>query len=83
MKSVGFVPARAGSQRIKDKNIRLFLGSHFLASDTFVNLGVFDKVYIVTDSLEYADIATASKGISGLRPQSTAGSASSDILWVD
>lgn len=86
MKRVAFVPARSGSQRIKDKNIRLFLGKPLLSYSvrSAITSGVFDQVYIVTDSIEYADVATAwGAEFPGLRPQSTAGSASSDILWVD
>ncbi len=54
-----FIPARSGSTRLPGKNIRE-LGGHPLMAYTIavaLDSGIFDKVYMVSDSREYLDIA--------------------------
>lgn len=56
---VAVIPARSGSKRIPDKNIKNFLGrpiiSYPLAALTKSNL--FDQIIVSTDSKEYGEIA--------------------------
>jgi N-acylneuraminate cytidylyltransferase len=53
------IPARGGSQRIKGKNIRTFSGSPIISWPITASLetGLFDEVFVSTDSQEIADIA--------------------------
>ena len=56
---VGLIPARAGSKRIKDKNVRLLQGHPVLGYtiSSAQSSGVFDALMVSTDSDEYAAIA--------------------------
>ncbi len=56
---VALIPARAGSQRVKDKNIRPLAGHPTIAYTIAAarESGVFDAVVVSTDSKRYADIA--------------------------
>lgn len=82
---VALIPARAGSKRVPDKNIRL-LGGHPLIAYTIhaaLESGVFDSVIVSTDSQEYADIATRyGARVPFLRPAAMAGEKSPDVEWV-
>lgn len=53
------IPARGGSKRIPGKNIRQFMGSPILAHSitTAQESGLFDHIYVTTDSLEIASVA--------------------------
>ena len=58
-KSVAFIPARSGSKRVPNKNIKL-LDGHPIISYTVraaIDSGIFDAVICATDSEQYADIA--------------------------
>jgi len=61
VRNLAIIPARSGSKRVKDKNIRPFAGRPLLAwaIDAARESGVFDQVYVSTDSAEYADVARA------------------------
>ena len=54
-----FIPARSGSTRLPGKNIRELAGHPLMAYTISVALdsGIFDKVYVVSDSREYLEIA--------------------------
>lgn len=82
---VALIPARAGSKRVKGKNIRL-LNGHPLIAYTIVaarNSGIFDAVMVSTDSEEYAAIARHyGAEVPFLRPPELAGDISPDIEWV-
>lgn len=84
-RTVAFIPARAGSSRVKDKNIRR-LGDHPLISYTIaaaLESGVFDDVIVSTDSQHYADIARHyGAEVPFLRPAQLAGDVSPDIEWL-
>lgn len=84
-KAIAFVPARAGSKRVPDKNI-LELAGHPLVAYTIsaaLDSDVFDKVVISTDSERYARIARHyGAECPALRPAELAGDKSSDIEWV-
>lgn len=83
---IALIPARAGSKRIKDKNIRK-IGGHPLLAYTICaarDSGIFKSVMVSTDSREYAEIARHyGAEVPFLRPKSLAGSLSPDIEWVE
>ena len=57
--SIAIIPARIGSKRIPQKNIKLFHGKPLIAYSIEVTLksGLFDRVIVSTDSDEIAKIA--------------------------
>jgi CMP-N,N'-diacetyllegionaminic acid synthase len=56
-----YIPARAGSKRIPNKNIRSFLGKPLIAYtiEQALSCGFIDRVVVDTDSLKVAKIARA------------------------
>lgn len=85
MKTVALIPARSGSKRLPDKNIRLLNGHPLLAYtvSSALESGVFDKVVFSTDSEQYGAIAAHyGADIPFIRPSSIAGDVSPDIEWV-
>jgi len=85
LRAVAFIPARASSKRIPDKNIRP-LGKHPLlayAIRSALDSGVFDAVVCATDSELYADIARHyGADVPALRPAEISADRSPDIEWV-
>lgn len=83
---IGLVPARAGSRRMKDKNIRR-LGGHPLIAYTIQaasDSGIFETVLVSTDSSLIAEVARYyGAEVPFLRPAELAGELSSDIEWVE
>lgn len=59
IKNLAIIPARSGSKGLKDKNIKLLNGKPMLAYsiEAAIKSGIFDEVYVSTDSKEYAEIA--------------------------
>jgi len=85
MTVVAFIPARAGSKRVPDKNIKPFCGHPMLAYTVraAIDSGVFDAVICATDSKLYADIAKYyGAEVPFLRPAEISGDRSPDIEWV-
>lgn len=84
-KSVAFIPARSGSKRVPDKNIRP-LGEHPMLAYSIraaIDSGVFDAVICATDSERYADIARHyGAEVPVLRAAEISGDKSPDIEWV-
>lgn len=82
---VAFIPARSGSKRVKDKNIRPLGGHPMLAYSisTAVESGVFDAVICATDSDKYADVARHyGAEVPFLRSSEISGDKSPDVEWV-
>ncbi len=82
---LALIPARAGSKRVKDKNIRALAGHPLIGYSIAAALhsGVFTDVVVSTDSGRYADIAAHyGAQIPFLRPTALAGDMSADIEWV-
>lgn len=82
---VALIPARSGSQRIKDKNIKLLAGKPLIywtikaAQDS----GIFEDIVVSTDSQQYAEIARSyGANVPGLRPERLSKGDSPDIGWV-
>jgi N-acylneuraminate cytidylyltransferase len=84
--AVAFVPARSGSKRVPDKNVRRLAGHPLLAYAIAGarESGLFSAVVCSTDSELYADIARHyGAEVPCLRPESMAGDLSPDIEWVE
>lgn len=84
-KSVAFIPARSGSKRVPNKNIKP-LGGHPMLAYTVcaaIESGVFDAVICATDSEQYADVARHyGAEVPFLRSSEISGDKSPDIEWV-
>lgn len=59
MNNIAIIPARSGSKGLADKNIKLLKGKPLVAYtiEAAVQSGLFSKVFVSTDSVEYAEIA--------------------------
>ena len=82
---VALIPARSGSKRVPDKNIRPLAGHPLIAYSiaAAVQSKIFKAVIVSTDSDRYADIARHyGAEIPFLRPAEFAGDTSPDIEWV-
>ena len=83
---VALIPARAGSKRVPDKNIRPLAGHPLIAYTISAALQseVFSAVLVSTDSQLYADIAKYyGAEVPYLRPSELAGDLSPDVEWVE
>lgn len=82
---VALIPARAGSKRLPDKNVRL-LGGHPLVAYSIaaaIQSDIFAAVVVSTDSEQYLEIVKHYGAESPyLRPSEIAGDHSPDIEWV-
>ena len=82
---IAMIPARSGSKRVPDKNIRLLAGHPLIAYSIAAALQskIFSKVIVSTDSELYADIARHyGAEVPFSRPAKIAGDTSPDIEWV-
>ncbi|MGI8439186.1 MAG: cytidylyltransferase domain-containing protein [Thermoleophilaceae bacterium] len=82
---LALIPARAGSQRVPGKNVRLLAGHPLIAYSIAAarESGLFDLVYVSTDSEETAEVARRyGAEVPELRPAELAGSTSPDIEWI-
>jgi CMP-N-acetylneuraminic acid synthetase len=83
---VGLIPARAGSKRVPNKNIRR-LGEHPVIAYTIaaaLESGVFQAVIVSTDSDEFASIAQYyGAEVPFPRPAEFATDTSPDIEWIE
>ena len=82
---VALIPARAGSKRVPDKNIRPLAGHPVIAYTIAAALdsGVFTDVIVSTDSEHYAEIVKHyGAQVPFLRPAELAGDQSPDIEWL-
>ena len=85
MSIVAFIPARSGSKRISNKNIKI-LGKHPLIAYTIraaIDSGMYDAVICATDCPQYAEIAKYyGAEVPFLRPIEISGDRSPDIEWI-
>jgi len=82
---VALIPARSGSTRLADKNVRPLAGHPLIAYTIAAALEseVFSRVIVSTDSAEYAEVARGyGAEVPFLRPAQIAGALSPDIDWV-
>jgi CMP-N-acetylneuraminic acid synthetase len=83
--AVAFVPARSGSERVPQKNVRPLAGHPLLAYaiETARLSGAFERVVVSTDSEEIADVARwYGADVPFLRPAEFATATSPDIEWL-
>jgi len=83
---VALIPARAGSKRVPDKNIRPLAGHPVMAYTIAAAMEswVFADVIVSTDSEQYAEIARHyGAEVPFLRPPEIAGDGSPDIEWLE
>jgi CMP-N,N'-diacetyllegionaminic acid synthase len=83
--AVALIPARSGSERVRDKNIRPLAGHPLLAYATATALQAegFDRVVCSTDSGKIADVARRyGADVPFLRPPELATPTSPDIEWI-
>lgn len=83
---VALIPARAGSKRVPDKNIRHLAGHPVMAYTiaAAVHSNIFKDTIVSTDSEQYADVAAHyGAEVPFLRPQKFALDHSADIEWLD
>lgn len=84
-RSVAFIPARAGSKRVPNKNIRVLGGHPLLAYSVraAIDSGIFDAVICATDSPAYAAVAKHyGAEVPFLRAPDISDDKSPDIQWV-
>jgi CMP-N,N'-diacetyllegionaminic acid synthase len=84
-KPIALIPARQGSKRIPDKNIKNLNGHPLIAYAirAAIDSGVFSSVLCSTDSDEYATVAKYyGAEVPFLRPNEISGDKSADIEWV-
>lgn len=83
---VALIPARSGSKRVPDKNVRPLSGHPLIAYTIAAarQSGVFADVVVSTDSAAYAAIAESyGAEVPFLRPAEIAGEHSLDIEWIE
>jgi CMP-N-acetylneuraminic acid synthetase len=83
--AIAFVPARSGSERVRDKNVRPLAGHPLLAYaiETARRSDCFERVVVSTDSEEIAAVARwYGADVPFLRPPEYATSTSPDIEWL-
>jgi len=82
---VGLIPARSGSERVPDKNLRSLAGHPLIAYAvaTALQSGIFDRVVCSTDSGKIAEVAQRyGADVPFLRPAALATATSPDIEWI-
>lgn len=82
---IGLIPARFGSKRIPNKNTMPINGHPLIAYSiaAAIESGVFDRIVVSTDSLEYAAIAKHyGAEVPFLRPPELAADESRDFDWI-
>ena len=83
---VALIPARAGSKRVPDKNIKVLAGHPLMAYTISCALQsrIFSAVVVSTDSQHYAEVSRHyGAEVPFLRPDEFAGDLSPDIEWVE
>ncbi len=85
IKKVALIPARKGSKRLENKNIKILNGHPLIAYSivSAINSGLFSNVVCATDSEEYAKIAIQYGAlVPELRKNDISEDVSPDIDWV-
>ena len=85
-KTIALIPARSGSQRLKNKNILKIANKHLIgySIETAIKSKIFDYILVSTDSKKYALIAKKyGAEVPFLRPKKISTSISPDYEWVN
>ncbi len=74
IKRLAIIPARSGSRRIKNKNIKKFLGTNLInySVDACIESNIFEKIHISTDSSKILNLLKKKIEIDFLRPKNLA-----------
>ena len=74
-KRLAIIPARGGSKRIKNKNIKLFCGKPIILHtlDTVIKSKLFDKIHVSTDSSKIKRVCEKKIKIDFKRPKKFSG----------
>jgi N-acylneuraminate cytidylyltransferase len=83
---IALIPARSGSKRVADKNIRPLAGHPIIAYTIAAarQSGIFSAIVVSTDSEQYSDMArNYGAEVPFLRPIEISGDVSPDIEWVE
>jgi N-acylneuraminate cytidylyltransferase len=83
--AIALIPARSGSERVPQKNVRLLAGHPLMAYAvaSAQQAGIFERVICSTDDEEIAEIARwYGAEVPFLRPREYATSTSPDIEWI-
>jgi CMP-N,N'-diacetyllegionaminic acid synthase len=83
---VALIPARSGSKRVVDKNVRPLAGHPLLAYTiaAATGSGIFGSIIVSTDSSDYAVLARHyGAEVPALRPPAFATATSPDIEWIE
>lgn len=83
---VALIPARAGSKRVPDKNIKVLAGHPLIAYSIAAarESSIFATVIVSSDSEKYVDVARHYGAEAPyLRPSEISGDLSPDIKWVE
>src|SRR5439155_14949667 len=83
--AIALIPARSGSERVRDKNIRPLAGHPLLAYAIAAarQAGFFDRIVCSTDSGKIAEVAQRyGAEVPFLRPAALATATSPDIEWI-
>lgn len=86
MKIIALIPARSGSERLKNKNILKINKKPLLyyAINSAKQSGIFNKIIVSTDSKKYQKIAEQyGAEVPFLRPKKIATAKSTDFQWVN
>ncbi len=84
-KIIALIPARRGSERIKNKNIKKLNGRPLISYSIKLaqDAKIFDKIYVLTDSKIYSKIAKSyGADVPFLRKKKNSLSTSPDYLWL-
>lgn len=85
MRKIALIPARAGSKRIKDKNMSILGGKPLLqyTLDLISEMDFFDSSFVSTDSERYASFVTSvSSSEVHMRPPEISQDHSTDLEWI-
>ena len=85
MKKVALIPARSGSKRIKDKNIKTLGGIPLIqyTLDLVSKMDFFDEIFVSTDSRIYESLVRSiSEAKIHMRASELSGDTSPDIDWI-
>jgi N-acylneuraminate cytidylyltransferase len=83
--AVALIPARSGSERVRDKNVRPLAGHPLVAYAIAAarEAGIFDRIVCSTDSGKIAEVAQRyGAEVPFLRPKELATATSPDIEWI-
>jgi CMP-N,N'-diacetyllegionaminic acid synthase len=83
--AIALIPARSGSERVRDKNVRPLAGHPLVAYAIAAarQAGIFDRVVCSTDSGNIAEVAQRyGADVPFLRPAELSTSTSPDIEWL-